>query len=158
MEAERETLIKVILNGNSKNFLGKVYTTHDIEEMEDEKVGKLFDRYSISYTSMMTSGLKSNFLHGFTSVLNYFIPFEREKVYNTLNEDPLLDLWLSEVTSSIYQSIGTFVIPLSTAGKILPIIYNHARIDRGETEKPTESESGSSKCEEETRKEDSEQS
>lgn len=157
MEAERETLIKVILNGNSKNFLGKVYTTHDIEEMEDEKVGKLFDRYSVSYTSMMTSGLKSNFLHGFTCALNYVIPFERGKMYEMLNEDPLLDLWLSEVTSSVYHSIGNFVIPLSTVGKILPLIYNHAGADRGEIEEPKESESGSSKCEEETRKEDAEQ-
>ena len=154
MEAERETLIKVILNGNSKNFLGKVYTTNDIEEMEDEKVGKLFDRYSISYTSMMTSGLKSNFLRGFTCALNYVIPFEREKMYDTLNDDPLLDLWLSDVTSSIYQSIGNFVIPLSTVGKILPIIYNHAGADRGEIEEPKEGESRISEREEETRKEE----
>ena len=42
---EKEKLILVVASGKSKQFLGKLMTTADIETLSDEDVQKLYARY-----------------------------------------------------------------------------------------------------------------
>ena len=41
----KEKIIQVVVSGKSKRFLGKLYTTQDIEQLDDENTKKLFARY-----------------------------------------------------------------------------------------------------------------
>ena len=44
-EAKKQKLVKCILTGNSKLYLGKVYTEEQINKLNDEEVDKLFCNY-----------------------------------------------------------------------------------------------------------------
>ena len=45
LEAEKQKLLECILTGNSKLYLGKVYTEEQINKFSDEEVDKLFNNY-----------------------------------------------------------------------------------------------------------------
>ena len=40
-----QKLLECVLNGNSKLYLGKVYTEEKIKELNEEEVEKLFNNY-----------------------------------------------------------------------------------------------------------------
>ena len=44
-EAKKQKLVKCILTGNSKLYLGKVYTEEQINKLNDEEVDKFFRNY-----------------------------------------------------------------------------------------------------------------
>ena len=44
-DSKRQKLFECILTGNSKLYLGKVYTEEQIEKLSNEEVEKLFNNY-----------------------------------------------------------------------------------------------------------------
>ena len=44
-DSKRQKLLECVLTGNSKLYLGKVYTEEKINELSDEEVDKLFKNY-----------------------------------------------------------------------------------------------------------------
>ena len=45
LDSKRQKLLECVLTGNSKLYLGKVYTEEKIKELSDEEVDKLFNNY-----------------------------------------------------------------------------------------------------------------
>ena len=44
-DLKRQKLFECVLTGNSKLYLGKVYTEEQVNELSDEEVDKLFNNY-----------------------------------------------------------------------------------------------------------------
>ena len=74
---EKEKLILVVASGKSKQFLGKLMTTADIETLSDEDVQKLYARYEATLGGLITRQLKKAYvLCLFTSNTIYLSNFE----------------------------------------------------------------------------------
>ena len=61
---KRERLVACVLSGNSKQYLGKEYTEHQINEMGCNSVNTLINRYESVLSAQMTKSLGK-------SVINY---------------------------------------------------------------------------------------
>ena len=56
-DSKRHKLLECILTGNSKLYLGKVYTEEQINKLSDEEVDKLFDNYKAKLSGQMVKSL-----------------------------------------------------------------------------------------------------
>ena len=52
-DTKRQKLLECILIGNSKLYLGKVYTEEKIKELNEEEVEKLFNNYEAKLSGQM---------------------------------------------------------------------------------------------------------
>ena len=52
-----QKLLKCVLTGNSKLYLGKVYTEEKIKELNEEEVEKLFNNYKAKLSGQMVKSL-----------------------------------------------------------------------------------------------------
>ena len=52
-DIKRQKLLKCILTGNSKLYLGKVYTEDQITKLSEEEVEKLFNIYKAKLSGQM---------------------------------------------------------------------------------------------------------
>ena len=57
-DAKRQKLLKCILTGNSKLYLGKVYTEDQLKKLSDEEVDKLFSNYEAKLSDQMVKSLE----------------------------------------------------------------------------------------------------
>ena len=62
-EAERQKLLKCILTGNSKLYLGKVYNKEQINKLSDEEVDKLFSNYEAKLSGQMVKSLGKSIIN-----------------------------------------------------------------------------------------------
>ena len=56
-DAKQQNLIKCVLTGNSKQYLGKAYTEEQINELSVEEVDKLFCNYEVKLSGQMVKSL-----------------------------------------------------------------------------------------------------
>ena len=56
-DTKHEKLLECILTGNSKLYLGKVYTEEKIEKLSEEEVEKLFNNYEAKLSGQMVKSL-----------------------------------------------------------------------------------------------------
>ena len=54
---KHQKLLKCVLTGNSKLYLGKVYTEEKIKELNEEEVEKLFNNYEAKLSGQMVKSL-----------------------------------------------------------------------------------------------------
>ena len=51
--SKRQKLLECVLAGNSKLYLGKVYTEDQLKKLSDEEVDKLFNNYKAKLSGQM---------------------------------------------------------------------------------------------------------
>ena len=56
-DIKHQKLLECILTGNSKLYLGKVYTEEKIKELNEEEVEKLFNNYEANLSGQMVKSL-----------------------------------------------------------------------------------------------------
>ena len=56
-DTKRQKLLECVLTGNSKLYLGKVYTEEKIEELNEEEVEKLLNNYEAKLSGQMVKSL-----------------------------------------------------------------------------------------------------
>ena len=56
-DTKRQKLLECVLTGNSKLYLGKVYTEEKIKELNEEEVEKLFNNYEAKLSGQMVKSL-----------------------------------------------------------------------------------------------------
>ena len=56
-DTKRQKLLEFVLTGNSKLYLGKVYTEVKIKELNEEEVEKLFNNYKAKLSGQMVKSL-----------------------------------------------------------------------------------------------------
>ena len=118
---EKEKLILVVASGKSKQFLGKLMTTADIETLSDEDVQKLYARYEAALGGLITRQLKKHMCYAYSRVIQFICPTLNCKIEDigglttSLGDGPFIDLALSSYTCKLYHDYGHLLAPIEAA-------------------------------------------
>ena len=118
---EKEKLILVVASGKSKQFLGKLMTTTDIETLSDEDVQKLYARYEAVLGGLITKQLKHHMCYAYSRVIQFICPTLSCKIEDitglttSLGDGPFIDLALSSFTCKLYHDYGHLLAPIEAA-------------------------------------------
>ena len=118
---EKEKLILVVASGKSKQFLGKLMTTADIETLSDEDVQKLYARYEAALGGLITRQLKKHMCYAYSRVIQSICPTLNCKIEDigglttSLGDGPFIDLALSSYTCKLYHDYGHLLAPIEAA-------------------------------------------
>ena len=113
-DTKRQKLLECVLTGNSKLYLGKVYTEEKIKELKEEEVEKLFNNYKAKLSGQMVKSLGKSIINmysmGACSVLGIT---NQDALSEDLENDPFLNSALQRFTCELYYRFGLFLAPLS---------------------------------------------
>ena len=106
--------LECILTGNSRLYLGKVYTEEQLAKLGKEEVEKLFNNYEAKLSGQMVKSLGCSIINmysmGTCSVLGIS---NQEALSEDLENDPFLNSALQRFTYELYYRFGSFSAPLS---------------------------------------------
>ena len=113
-DTKHQKLLECVLTGNSKLYLGKVYTEEKIKELNEGEVGKLFNNYEAKLAGQMVKSLGHSiinmYLMGACSALGIT---NQDALSEDLENDPLLNSALQRFTCELYYRFESFLAPLS---------------------------------------------
>ena len=113
-DTQRQKLLECVLTGNSKLYLGKVYTEEQLAKLNEEEVEKLFNNYETKLLGQMVKSLGRSIINmysmGGCSVLGIT---NQDALREDLENDPFLNSALQRFTFELYYRFGLFLAPLS---------------------------------------------
>ena len=113
-DTKRQKLLECVLTGNSKLYLGKVYTEEKMKELNEEEVEKLFNNYEAKLSGQMVKSLGKSIINmysmGACSALGIT---NQDALSEDLENDPFLNSALQRFTFELYYRFGSFLAPLS---------------------------------------------
>ena len=143
-DTKHQKLLECILTGNSKLYLGKVYTEETIEELNEEEVGKLFNNYEAKLSDQMVKSLGCSIINMYSMGACSALGITNQgALREDLENDPLLNSAVQRFTCELYYRFGSFLAPLSV-GIITSRHYLSERNKKGERTSGT-SEMGDNK-------------
>ena len=109
-----QKLLECVLTGNSKLYLGKVYTEEQLAKLSEEEVEKLLKNYEAKLSGQMVKSLGKSIINmysmGACSVLGIT---NQDALSEDLENDPFLNFALQRFTCELYHRFGLFLAPLS---------------------------------------------
>ena len=113
-DTKRQKLLEYILTGNSKMYLGKVYTEDQLPKLSKEEVEKLFNNYEAKLSGQLVKSLGKSIINmysmGACSALGIA---NQEALSKDLENDPFLNSALQRFTCELYYRFSLFLAPLS---------------------------------------------
>ena len=113
-DTKHQKLLECVLTGNSKLYLGKVYTEEKIKELNEEEVEKLLNNYEAKLSGQMVKLLGHSIINmysmGTCSALGIR---NQDALSEDLENDPFLNSALQRFTCKLYYRFGSFLAPLS---------------------------------------------
>ena len=110
-DTKRQKLLECVLTGNSKLYLGKVYTEEQLAKLNEEEVKKLFNNYKAKLSrQMVKSSIICMYSMGACSALGIT---NQEALSEDLKNDPFLNSALQRFTCELYYRFRSFLAPLS---------------------------------------------
>ena len=113
-DTKRQKLLECVLTGNSKLYLGKVYTEEQLKKLNDEEVEKLFNNYKAKLSGQMVKSLGRSIINmssmGACAVLGIS---NQDALSEDLENNPFLNSALQRFTCELYYRFGSFLAPLS---------------------------------------------
>ena len=113
-DTKHQKLLECILTGNSKLYLGKVYTEEQLAKLNEEEVEKLFNNYEAKLSGQMVKSLGRSIIDmysmGACSALGIT---NQEALREDLENDPVLNSAPQRATCELYYRFGLFLAPLS---------------------------------------------
>ena len=113
-DTKRQKLLECVLTGNSKLYLGKVYTEEQLATLSEEEVEKLFNNYEAKLSGQMVKSLGKSIINmnsiGACAVLGIT---NQDALSGDLENDPFLNSALQRFTCELYYRYGSFLAPLS---------------------------------------------
>ena len=113
-DTKPQKLLECVLSGNSKLYLGKVYTEDQLAKLSEEEVEKLFNNYEAKLSGQMVKSLGKSIINmysmGACSALGIR---NQEALSKDLENDPFLNFALQRFTCELYYRFGSFLAPLS---------------------------------------------
>ena len=144
-DSKHQKLLECVLTGNSKLYLGKVYTEEQIRKLTEEEVEKLFNNYEAKLSGQMVKSLGCSIINmysmGACAVLGIS---DKDALSEDLENDPFLNSALQRFTCELYYRFGSFLAPLSI-GLIMSKHYLSERSENGERTSGNEPESNRAK-------------
>ena len=108
-----QKLLECVLTGNSKLYLGKVYTEEQLTKLNEEEVEKLFNNYKAKLSGQMVKLLGKSIINiysmGACSALGIT---NQEALSEDLENDSFLNSALQKFTWELYYRFGSFLAPL----------------------------------------------
>ena len=112
-DIKRQKLLKCVITGNSKLYLGKVYTKEQIKRLSDEEVDKLFNNYEAKLSGQMVKSLGKSIINmysmGACAVLGIR---NQDALSKDLENDPFLNSVLQRFTCELYYRFSSFLASL----------------------------------------------
>ena len=144
-----QKLLECVLTGNSKLYLGKVYTEEKIKELSEEEVEKLFNNYEAKLSGQMVKSLCKSIINMYSMGACAALGISnQETLSEDLENDPFLNSALQRFTCELYYKFSLFLAPLSI-GIITSRHYLSERNKNGEQTSGT-SETGDQRPQERT--------
>ena len=113
---KRQKLLECVLTGNSKLYLGKVYTEEQLAKLSEEDVEKLFDNYEAKPSGQMVRSLGHSIINMYSMGACAVLGISNQDVLSKdLQNDPFLNSALQRATCELYYRFGSFLAPLSIA-------------------------------------------
>ena len=107
-------LLECVLTGNSKLYLGKVYTEDQLTKLDKEEVEKLFNNYKTRLSGQMVKSLGCSIINVYSMGACAVLGISNQDVLNEdLENDPFLNSALQRFTCKLYYRFGSFLAPLS---------------------------------------------
>ena len=111
---KRQKLLEWILTGNSKMYLGKVYTKDQINKLSDEEVDKLFNNYEAKLSGQMVKSPGKSIINMYSIGACAALGISNQDALSEdLESDPFLNSALQRFTCELYYRFDTFLAPLS---------------------------------------------
>ena len=108
-DSKRQKLLECVLTGNSKLYLGKVYTEERVKELSDEEVDKLFNNCEAKLSGQMVKSLGKPIINmcsmGACAVSGIS---NQDVLSDDLESDPFLNSALQRFTCELYYRFGLF--------------------------------------------------
>ena len=107
LDSKRQNLLKCILTGNSKLYLGKVHTEDQLKKLDAQKVEKLFNNYEAKLSSQMVKPLGHSIINMYLMGACAALGISNQDVLSEdLENNPFLnsalkDLFASCITDSV---------------------------------------------------------
>ena len=108
----------LVAGGSSKQYLGRQITISQLDEMSDEEIEKLYDRYEARLGATMTKTLGTSALRMYALAASAFLPIPPEnqlKLVADLEEDPFVGHALTTACCELYYKYGMYLAPLTAA-------------------------------------------
>ena len=113
-DTKHQKLLKCVLTGNSKLYLGKVYIEEQLKKLSEEEVEKLFNNYEAKLSGQMVKSLEKSIINMYSigacaalGITNH------DALSEDLENDPFLNSALQRFTYELYHRFGSFLAPLS---------------------------------------------
>ena len=127
-----QKLLECVLTGNSKLYLGKVYTEEQLAKLSEEEVEKILNNYEAKLLGQMVKSLGRSIINmysmGTCSVLGIT---NQDALSEDLENDPFLNSALQRATCELYYRFGSFLAPFNI-GIITSRHYLYERNKNGE--------------------------
>ena len=113
-DAKRQKLLECILTGNSKLYLGKVYTEDQMKKLSDEEADKLFSNYEDKLSGQMVKLLGKSIINMYSMGACAALGISNQDALSEdLESDPFLNSALQRFTCELYYRFDSFLAPLS---------------------------------------------
>ena len=148
-DTKHQKLLECVLTGNSKLYLGKVYTEDQLAKLSEEEVEKLFDNYEAKLSGQMVHSLGRSIINMYSvEACAALVITNQDALSEDLENDPFLNSALQRATCKLYYRFGSFLAPLRV-GIITSRHYLSERNKNGERTNGT-SETGDQQSQERT--------
>ena len=113
LDSKRQKLLECVLTGNSKLYLGKVYTKDQLKKLSDEEVEKLFNNYEAKLPGQMVKSLGRSIINMYSMGACAALGISNQDALSEdLENDPFLNSALQRFTCELYYRFGSFLAPL----------------------------------------------
>ena len=113
-DTKRQKLLECVFTGNSKLYLGKVYTEEQLAKLSEEEVEKLFNNYEAKLSGQMVKSLGKSIINLYSMGACSGLGKRNQKALSEeLENDPFLNSALQRFTCELYYRFGSFLAPLS---------------------------------------------
>ena len=110
-----QKLLKCILTGYSKLYLGKVYTEEQLAKLSEEEVDKLFNNYEAKLSGQMVKSLGKLIINMYSMGACAALGIsDQAALSEDLENDSFLNSALQRAICELYYRFGSFLAPLST--------------------------------------------
>ena len=133
-DTKRQKLLECILTGNSKLYLGKVYTEEQLAKLSEGNVEKLFNNYEAKLSGQMVKSLGCSIIDVYSMGACAALGISnQDALIEDLENDPFLNSAFQRFNCELYYRFGSFLAPLSI-GIIMSRHYLSERNKNGEQE------------------------
>ena len=132
-DTKHQKLLECFLTGNSKLYLGKVYTEEQLSKLNEEEMEKLFNNYEAKLSGQMVKSLGCSIINMYSmGACAALAMSNQDALSEDLENDPFLNSALQRDTCELYYRFGSFLAPL-TVGIITSRHYLSERNKNGGT-------------------------